>query len=58
MIMKNKQTKQRLVPYNRPFSKMAAENSNKSNLKKYTSTRKNTFTLETLQSFSISAAKM
>ena len=39
---------------NRPFSKMAAENSNKSKLKTYTSTRKNTFTLVTLQSFSIS----
>ena len=41
---------------------MAAENSNKSQLKVYTSTRKNTFTLETLQSFSIwsviSAEKM
>ena len=33
----------------RPFSKMAAENSNKSKLKTYTSTRKNTFTLVTLQ---------
>ena len=33
---------------------MAAENSNKSKLKTYTSTRKNTFTLVTLQSFSIS----
>ena len=33
---------------------MAAENSNKSILKTYTSTRKNTFTLVTLQSFSIS----
>ena len=31
-----------------------AENSNKSKLKTYTSTRKNTFTLVTLQSFSIS----
>ena len=31
---------------NRPFSKMAAENSNKSKLKTYISTRKNTFTLE------------
>ena len=39
---------------NRPFSKMAAENSNKSKLKTYTSTRKNTFTLVQLQSFSIS----
>ena len=28
----------------RPFSKMAAENSNRSILKMYTSTRKNTFT--------------
>lgn len=33
---------------------MAAENSNRSILKTYTSTRKNTFTLVTLQSFSIS----
>ena len=33
---------------------MASENSNKSKLKTYTSTRKNTFTLVTLQSFSIS----
>ena len=39
---------------NRPFSKMAAENSNKSQLKTYTTTRKNTFTLVKLQSFSIS----
>ena len=38
---------------NRPFSKMAAENSNKSKLETYTSTRKNTFTLVTLQSFNI-----
>ena len=38
---------------NRPFSKMAAENSNKSKLKTYTSNGKNTFTLVTLQSFSI-----
>ena len=30
---------------NRPFSKMAAENSNRSILKTYTSTRKNTFSL-------------
>ena len=36
----------------RPFSKMAVENSNKSQLKAYTSTGKNTFTLVTLQSFS------
>ena len=47
---------------NRPFSKMAAENSNKLKLKTYTSTRKSTFTLVTLQSFSIpgviSAEKM
>ena len=34
---------------------MAAENLNKSKFKTYTSTRKNTFTLETLQSFSISS---
>ena len=43
--------------YNRPFSKMAAENSNKlklAKIKMYTSTRKNTFTLVTLQSFGIS----
>ena len=33
---------------------MAAENLNKSQLKTYASTRKNTFTLVTLQSFSIS----
>ena len=33
---------------------MVAENSNKSKLKTYTSTKKNTFTLATLQSFSIS----
>ena len=39
---------------NRPFPKMAAENSNKSKLKSYTSTRKNTFALATLPSFSIS----
>ena len=38
---------------NKLFSKMADENSNKSKLKTYTSTRKNTFTLVTLQSFSI-----
>ena len=39
---------------NRPFSKMPAENSNRSILKTCISTRKNTFTLETLPSFSIS----
>ena len=39
---------------NRPFSKMAVEISNKSKLKPYTSARKNTFTLVSLQSFSIS----
>ena len=39
---------------NRPFSKMAAENSNKLKLKTYTSTRKSTFTLVTLQSFTLS----
>ena len=33
---------------------MAAENSNKLKLKTYTSTRKSTFTLVTLQNFSIS----
>ena len=47
---------------NRLFSKMAAENSNKLKLKTYTSARKSTFTLVTLQSFSIlgviSAEKM
>ena len=42
------------VSSNRPFSKMAAENSNKSKLKTYTNTRMNTFTVVTLQSFSIS----
>ena len=40
--------------HNRPFSKMADENLNKSKLKTNTSTRKSTFTLVTLQSFSIS----
>ena len=39
---------------NRPLSKMAAENLNKSKLKTNTSTRKSTFTLVTLPSFSIS----
>ena len=39
---------------NRPFSKMAAENLNKSKLKMNTSTRKSTLTLVTLSSFSIS----
>ena len=39
---------------NRPFSKMAAENSNRSILKTHTSTRKKTFTLVSLPSFSIS----
>ena len=34
---------------NRPFSKMAAEDSNRSILKTYTSTRKSTSTLVTLQ---------
>ena len=47
---------------NRPFSKMAAENLNKSKLKTNTSTRKSTLTLITLLSFSflreISAEKM
>ena len=42
------------VVLNRPFSKMAAENSNRSKLKTYTRTRKNTFTLVNLQNFSIS----
>ena len=40
--------------FNRPFSKMATENLNKSKLKTYTSTRNNIFTLLTMQSFSIS----
>ena len=40
--------------YNRPFSKMAAKNLNKSKLKTNTSTRKSTLTLVTLPSFSIS----
>ena len=39
---------------NKPFSKMAAENSNRSILKTFTSARKNSFTLVTLPSFSIS----
>ena len=39
---------------NKPFSKMAAENSNRSILKTFTSTRKNSFTLVTLPSFNIS----
>ena len=46
----------------RPFSKMAAENSNKLKLKINTGNRKSTFTLVTLQSFGIpsviSAEKM
>ena len=46
--------KSKLCHYNRPFSKIAAEYSNKLKLKTYTSTRKGTFTLVTLQSFSIS----
>ena len=33
------------IPSDRPFSKMAAENSNKLKLKTYTSTRKSTFSL-------------
>ena len=41
-------------PHNRPFSKMAAEISDKSKLKTYTSTTESTFTLVTLQSFRIS----
>ena len=40
--------------YNRVLPKMATENSNKLKLKMYTSTRKSTFTLVTLQSFTIS----
>ena len=44
----------RSIMYNRPFSKMVAENSNKSKLKTYATTRKSIFTLVTLQSFSIS----
>ena len=43
-----------LIRTNRPFSRMAAENSNKLKLKMYASTRKSTFTLVTLQSVSIS----
>ena len=39
---------------NRPFSKMAAENSNRSILKMCTSTGNNTFTIVTLPMFSIS----
>ena len=39
---------------NRPFSKMAAENLNKSKLKTNTGTKKSTLTLVTLPSFSIS----
>ena len=38
----------------RPFSKMAAENLNKSKLKANTTTRKSILTLVTLPSFSIS----
>ena len=48
---------QEKISHNRPFSKMAAEISNtgKSKLKMFTSSnKKNTFTLVTLQSFSIS----
>ena len=40
--------------YNRPLSKMAAENSDKLKSKTYTSTRKSTFTLVTQRGFSIS----
>ena len=43
-----------LLVVNRPFSKMAAKNLNKSKLKTNTSTRKSTLNLVTLQSFSIS----
>ena len=39
---------------NRPSSKMAAENSNKSNLKRISALEKPRFTLATLQRFSIS----
>ena len=39
---------------NKPFSKMVAKNSNKSKLNTYASTKKEQFTLVTLQSFSIS----
>ena len=39
---------------NRPFSKIVAESSNNLKLKTYTTTRKRTFTLVTLQSFGIS----
>ena len=52
----------RQIRFDRPFSKMAAENSNKLKLKTSTSSRKSTFTLVTLQSFGIlgviSAEKM
>ena len=47
-------TVQVVSSFNRRFSKMAAEYSNKLKSKMYTSTRKSTFTLVTLQSFSIS----
>ena len=40
--------------FNSPFSKMAAENLNKSKWKANTTTRKSTLTLVTLPSFSIS----
>ena len=46
--------RQRVFAGNRPFSKMAAENLNKSKLKTNISTRKSTLTLVTLPSFSIS----
>ena len=43
-----------LLRFNRPFSKMAAKNLNKSKLKTNTSARKSAITLVTLPSFSIS----
>ena len=52
--MKSIGSYQQIKFFYRLFSKMAAENSNKLELKTYTSTRKSTFTLVTLQSFSIS----
>ena len=42
------------APINIPFSKMAAENSNRSILKTYTSTRKNILALVSMPSFSFS----
>ena len=53
-IVKSSQAKACPQTVNGPFSKMAAKISNKLKLKTYTSTRKSTFTLVTLQSHSIS----